>query len=279
VVQSQPGYFRTLGIPLIAGRDFDDHDTVEAKPVIVVNESLARTFFGDQNPIGKRLTLDMWLLFGDQKPMRKIVGVVADVKHAGLAAARPLVYMPLAQRPFNMSRLVVKTEGNPTRYFGAIREAVHSVDKDQPIYDVRTLEERIGMSVGQERFNAWLLALFSGLALLLAAIGLYGVLSYTVAQRTHEMGVRLALGAAAGDVLRLVMRHGATLIAAGLAIGIAGSLALTGLVESLLFGVSPSDPFTQLAVIVVLALVAVAACWLPARRAAKVDPIVALRYE
>jgi putative ABC transport system permease protein len=278
-IQNQPGYFRTLGIPLQRGRDFDDHDSLDAKPVVIVNESFARTFFGAANPIGRRLALDMWLLFGDRKPMREIVGVVADVKHAGIPAARPLVYLPFAQRPFNMARVVVKTEGAPGRYVGAVREAVRSVDKDQPIYDVRTLEEHIGMSAGQERFNAWLLAVFSGLALLLAAIGLYGVLSYNVAQRTHEMGVRLALGAGGRDVVAMVMRHGLTLIALGLAIGLAGSIALTGLIEGLLFGVSSSDPVVQLAVVAILGLVAVAACWIPARRAARVDPIVALRYE
>jgi putative ABC transport system permease protein len=279
VVENQPGYLHTLGIPLVAGREFDDHDALESKPVVIVNESLARTYFGGENPIGKRLALDLWLLFGDQKPMREIVGVVADVTHAGVSSARPLVYVPLAQRPFNMSHIVVKTAGNPAAYVGAIRGAVHSVDKEQPIYDVRTLDERIGLSVGQERFNAWLLTLFSALALLLAAIGLYGVLSYNVARRTHEMGVRLALGAGSRDVLALVMRHGLMLIAAGLAIGMVGTLALTGVVEGLLFGTSASDPWVQLVVVVVLTVVAVAACWLPARRAARVDPIVALRYE
>jgi putative ABC transport system permease protein len=178
-----------------------------------------------------------------------------------------------------MSYVVVKTDDDPARFVSAIRAAVQSVDKDQPISDVRTLDERIGMSVGQERFNALLLGAFSGVALLLAAIGLYGVLSYTVAQRTHEIGVRLALGADPHDVLRLVIRHGVTLVAAGLAIGIAGSLTLTGLVEGLLFGISPSDPRAHLVVVAVLALVALAACWIPARRAAHVDPIVALRYE
>jgi putative ABC transport system permease protein len=279
VIENQPGYFSTLGIGVVAGRDFDDHDGLKTTPVAVVNESFARTYFGSENPIGKRVALEQWLLFGDQKPLREIVGVVADVKHAGLAAARPLVYIPLAQRPFNTSYVVVKTAGPPASFVNAIREAVHSVDKDQPIFDVRTLEERIGMSVAQERFNASLLTIFAGLAVLLAAVGLYGVLSYHVAQRTHEMGVRLALGAGRRDVLALVMRHGLTLIAGGLAIGVAGALALTSLVDGLLFGVSASDPLMQLTVIGVLTDVAVAACWLPARRAAHVDPIVALRYE
>ena len=280
LVANQPGYFSTLGIPLIAGRDFTDRDSLGAPHVVIVNESLARAYFANENPIGKRVKLDSWLVFGDKTPMRDIVGVVGDVTHAGLpGAARPLVYIPLAQRPFNMSYVVVKTDNDPARLVSAIRAAVQSVDTDQPIYDVKTLDERIGMSVGQERFNALLLGAFSGVALLLAAIGLYGVLSYTVAQRTHEIGVRLALGADPHDVLRLVIRHGVTLVAVGLAIGIAGSLTLTGLVEGLLFGISPSDPRAHLAVVAVLALVAFAACWIPARRAAHVDPIVALRYE
>jgi putative ABC transport system permease protein len=279
-IASQPGYFRTLGIPLMKGRDFTDRDSQDAPPVAIINESLARTFFGEENPIGKRLKLDLWILFGDKTPMREIVGVAGDVKHAGLSgAARPIVYIPLAQRPFNMSYVVVKTDGDPARFVPAIRAAVRSVDSDQPIYDVRTLEERIGMSVGQERFNALLLGVLAGLALLLAAVGLYGVLSYTVAQRTHEMGVRLALGAEGNDVLGLVLRHGLKLIAAGLVIGIAGALVLTRLIEGLLFGVSTSDPRTHLIVVIVLTVVAIAACWIPARRAARVDPIVALRYE
>jgi predicted permease len=280
LIASQPGFFRTLGIPLIAGRDFNDRDSLDAPRVAIVNESLARTYFGNENPIGKRLKLDSWLVFGDKPPVCEIVGVVGDVTHAGLSgAARSLVYTPSAQRPFNISYVSVKTDGDPTRFVPAIRAAVQSVDKDQPIYDVRTLEERIGMSVSQERFNALLLAAFSTVALLLAAIGLYGVLSYTVTQRTHEMGVRLALGADASDVLRLVIRHGLILVAVGLAIGIAGALALTGVIEGLLFGVSPSDPRAHLVVVAVLAFVAFAACWIPARRASRVDPIVALRYE
>jgi putative ABC transport system permease protein len=224
--------------------------------------------------------LDLWLLFGDEKPMREIVGVVADVKHSGLAAgARPVVYVPFAQRPFNFSYVVVRTDGEPARFVSAVSAAVRSVDKNQPIYDVKSLDERIGASVGRERFSALLLAIFAGLALLLAAVGLYGVLSYTVSQQTHEMGLRLALGAEASDVLGLVIRYGLKLVAAGLAIGIVGAAALTGLVEGLLFGVSPSDPLAHAIVIIILTLVAVAACWLPARRAARVDPVVALRYE
>jgi putative ABC transport system permease protein len=279
-ISSQPGYFRTLRIPVIKGRDFNDRDALKSPPVVIINESLARTHFGDQNPIGKRLKLDLWLLFGDEKPMREIVGVVADVKHSGLAAgARPVVYVPFAQRPFNFSYVVVRTDGEPARFVSAVSAAVRSVDKNQPIYDVKSLDERIGASVGRERFSALLLAIFAGLALLLAAVGLYGVLSYTVSQQTHEMGLRLALGAEASDVLGLVIRYGLKLVAAGLAIGIVGAAALTGLVEGLLFGVSPSDPLAHAIVIIILTLVAVAACWLPARRAARVDPVVALRYE
>jgi len=279
-IASQPGFFRTLGIPLVKGRDFSDRDSLDAPRVVIVNESLARTYFGSENPIGKRVKLDSRLLFGDQVPMREIVGVVADVTHAGLTgAARPVVYIPLAQRPFNMSYFVVKTEGDPARFVSSIRAAVRSVDNDQPIYDVKTLEERIGTSMGQERFIALLLASFSAVALLLAAIGLYGVLSYSVSQRTHEMGVRLAFGAEANDILGRVMRDGMKLIGAGLAIGVAGAAALTGVVEGLLFGVSPLDPRIHVVVVLVLLVVAVAACWIPARRAARVDPIVALRYQ
>ena len=279
-IASQPGFFRTLGIPLVKGRDFSDRDSLDTPRVVIVNESLARTYFGSENPIGKRVKLDSRLLFGDQVPMREIVGVVADVTHAGLTgAARPVVYIPLAQRPFNMSYFVVKTEGDPARFVSSIRAAVRSVDNDQPIYDVKTLEERIGTSMGQERFIALLLASFSAVALLLAAIGLYGVLSYSVSQRTHEMGVRLAFGAEANDILGRVMRDGMKLIGAGLAIGVAGAAALTGVVEGLLFGVSPLDPRIHVVVVLVLLVVAVAACWIPARRAARVDPIVALRYQ
>jgi len=265
---------------VLEGRDFTDRDSLGAPRVVIVNESLARTYFGNEDPIGKRVKLDSRLLFGDELPMREIVGVAADVTHAGLTgAARPVVYIPLAQRPFNMSYFVVKTEGDPARVVSSIRAAVRSVDKDQPIYDVRTLEERIGASVGQERFIALLLAGFSVVALLLAAIGLYGVLSYSVAQRTHEMGVRLAFGAEANDILRRVMRDGIKLIGAGLVIGVAGAAALTGFVESLLFGVSPLDPRIHVVVVLVLTTVALAACWIPARRAARVDPIAALRYQ
>jgi putative ABC transport system permease protein len=279
-IASQPGFFRTLGMPVVQGREFDDRDSLEAPPVVIVNEALARTFFGGESPVGKRVKLDSRLLFGDKVPMREIVGVVADVTHAGLTgSARPVVYVPLAQRPFNMSYFVVKTEGDPAGFVSSIRAAVRSVDKDQPIYDVKTLEERIGTSVGHERFIALLLASFSAVALLLAAIGLYGVLSYSVSQRTHEMGVRLAFGAEANDILRRVMRDGLKLIGAGLAIGVAGAAALTGFVEGLLFGVSPLDPRIHVIVVLVLTIVAMAACWIPARRAARVDPIVALRYQ
>jgi len=278
-VLTQPGYFRTLGIPLLEGRDFDERDTSDAPRVVVVNESLARRFFPGEDPIGKRLKLDLWLVFGRETPLREIVGVVGDVKHRGLETALPLVYVPLAQQPFNLSLMVVKTEGDPAALVGAIRGAVRSVDNDQPIYDVQTLEQRMGVSLAQERFSALLLSTFSAAALALAAIGLYGVLSYNVSRRTHELGVRVALGAETGNLLGLVIGHGMKLILIGLIIGLIGALATMRLVEGLLFGVEPTDPLTLGLATVVLAIVAVLACWIPARRAASVNPIIALRYE
>jgi len=270
---------RTLGIPLLEGRDFDERDTSDAPRVVVVNESLARRFFPGEDPIGKRLKLDLWLVFGRETPLREIVGVVGDVKHRGLETALPLVYVPLAQQPFNLSLMVVKTEGDPAALVGAIRGAVRSVDNDQPIYDVQTLEQRMGVSLAQERFSALLLSTFSAAALALAAIGLYGVLSYNVSRRTHELGVRVALGAETGNLLGLVIGHGMKLILIGLIIGLIGALATMRLVEGLLFGVEPTDPLTLGLATVVLAIVAVLACWIPARRAASVNPIIALRYE
>jgi putative ABC transport system permease protein len=273
----QPDYFRAMGIGLAAGRDFTERDDAKAEPVAIINETLARLHFPGEDPFGKRLRLDSVYIQGEP-PMRRVVGVVGDVKHRGLSAeTRPEVYVPLAQDPFQEMFVVVKTEGDPMGVVGAVREVVLGLDEGQPIYDIKTLSERLGYTLAGQRFNTLLLAIFSGLAVALAVIGLYGVLSYAVAQRTHEIGIRLALGAEAGDVVRLIVRQGMKLVLIGIAIGLAGALTLTRLMESMLFGATATDALSFVLVSMLLAVVTMLACYIPARRATKVDPIAALR--
>ena len=275
----QPDYFRAMGIRLAQGRDFTERDNKEAPKVAIINETLARRYFPNEDPLGKRIALYS-VFVKDRPPLCQIIGVVGDVKHRGLSAEpRPEVYVPLAQEPFQELFVVVKTESDPLNLVGAVRAAVQTLDQAQPIYDVKTLDARLGSSLAQQRFNTLLLAIFSALALLLAAVGLYGVLSYTVAQRTHEIGIRLALGAQSSDVLKLVIKQGMQLVLIGVVIGLVGALALTRLMQGLLFGVSATDPFTFTLIALLLASIALLACYLPARRAAKVDPMVALRCE
>jgi len=275
----QPEYFRAMGIRLLGGRDFDERDRDGRAPVAIINEAMARRYFAGEDPIGKRIRLSSLVTPKDQ-PMRQIVGVVGDVKHRGVTAeARPEVYVPFAQAPFQEMFVAVKTDSDPASVTSAVRAAVLELDREQPIFNVKTMEQRLGQSVAGQRFNTLLLAIFAGLALLLAAVGLYGALSYAVAERTHELGVRLALGAQSRDVLRLVIGHGLKLVAIGLLIGLVGAVALTRLLGGLLFGVSATDPLTFFVVALLLVVVAVVACYLPARRATKVDPMVALRAE
>ncbi len=275
----QPDYFRTLGIRQVAGRDFTARDDAAAPGVVVINEEFARRYLPNENPLGKRVRL-VYPWAREQVPWREIIGVVGDVKGIRLdTGARPEVYIAHAQDPFNEMYVALKTEVAPLSVVSAVRAAVQSLDQHQAFYDVRTLEERLYSSIAQQRFQMLLLALFAALALVLTAVGLYGVISYSVVQRTQEIGIRLALGAQTRDVLKLVVKQGMTLTLIGVALGLGSALALTRLMEGLLFGVSPTDPLTFGVIALLLAGVALLACWIPARRATQVDPLIALRYE
>jgi putative ABC transport system permease protein len=276
-----PDYVRTLGMALVRGRTFTDADNENGQLVAMVNEKLARQFWPNGDPIGRRF---MW---GGFKPNSKtppkwitVVGVVGDTKLYGLAnPARLEVYDPLRQDPNSDMNLVVKSRMDPAALTSEIRGAVASIDKDQPIFAIATMNQLKSDSVGTQRLTLVLLGLFSALALVLASIGIYGVISYSVAQRTHEIGIRVALGAQHEDVLRMVLGQGGKIALAGIAIGMAAAFGLTRLMASLLFSVSASDPLTFAGVALLLVLVAMLACYIPARRAMKVDPMVALRYE
>jgi putative ABC transport system permease protein len=273
-----PGYLRTLGIPLLRGREFTDADSENAPRVGMINAMVARQFFPNQDALGKRF------MFGrpstDPPKWITIVGVAADTKLYGLAnPARLEVYLPFRQSVSGDMDLVVKSAADPAALTSAIRYAVASVDKDQPIFAIATMQQLVKDSVSTRRVTLILLGIFSALALVLAAIGIYGVISYSVAQRTHEIGIRMALGADGGGVLRMILAQGVKIAGAGVIIGLAASLGLTRLMAKLLFSVSAADPLTFAAVAIVLAGVAMLACYIPARRALRVDPIIALRYE
>ena len=269
-----PDYFRTLSIPMRRGRAFTERDTKDAPGVIIITESMARTYFPSADPIGKQITI-----LNGEKP-RTVIGVVGDVKQKGLDKdVVPEMYVPYPQFPTFGAAFVAHTTPDPLSLLAAIKEQVWAVDKELPIYQVSTMDQLLAESVAQRRFNALLLGVFAGLALLLASVGLYGVMSYAVSQSTREIGIRLALGAQAGNVLKLVMGQGMVLTLIGLGVGIAGAFGLTRLLSNLLYGVTATDPLTFIAVSVLLMGVAFAACYLPARRATKVDPMVALRHE
>ncbi|HSB12438.1 MAG TPA: ABC transporter permease [Blastocatellia bacterium] len=269
-----PRYFETLAIPFVKGRDFSDRDDSESLKVAIINENLARIYFPDEEPIGKRITFD------DGESWMSIIGVIGDVKQLGLdSAAQPEVYWPYAQTGATSMSLVVRTATGPAGPLQAVKTEIQAVDKDLPVSEVKTMEELLAESVAGRRFNMLLLTVFAGVALVLAAVGIYGVISYSVTQRTHEIGIRMALGARGSDVLKLVGGSGLLLALAGVAIGVVASLLLTRLMSTLLFEVTPTDPGTFAVVAALLIGVALAACLVPARRAVKVDPMVALRYE
>jgi putative ABC transport system permease protein len=262
-----------MGIPIVAGRDFNAQDREGSPQVVIVNEVLARRYFGG-NALGRRLR------FGSKEPYRQIVGVARNAKYRNLREEQlPFIYTPVAQEPQSAMTLIVRTAGDPAAMVSAVRNEMRAVNKDVPLFAVQTMSERIGDQLSADRMIAVLLSVFGGGALLLATIGIYGVVGYAVAQRTHEIGIRIALGADQRDILRLIVGQGMVLIVIGAGIGLALALAATRLLKSLLFGVSATDPLTFVSVVVVLVGAALLACYLPARRAMKVDPLVALRYE
>jgi putative ABC transport system permease protein len=268
-----PGYFRTLGAPLLMGRDFDSHDSASAAQVVVINRTLANRFFPNENPIGQRV-----LVWRDESAPREIVGVVSDLKSEDLtAAAGAEMFVPFAQSSSSDMTLVVRTEGPPAGAMDAVKGALQAVDPTQPPYDMRTFDAIMGAALAQQRFSVMLFGAFAALALILAAVGLYGVMTHHVAGRAHEMGVRLALGALPSEVRGLVVREGLWLIAIGVAIGLPASIALARLFGKLLFGVRPGDPVTLVGVTALIAGVTWVSAYLPARRATRVDPAAVLR--
>jgi putative ABC transport system permease protein len=269
-------YFRAMNIPVVAGRSFSAQEVTEARHVAVINETLARRYFSGVDPIGKRVTVEMAL---DPVPT-EIVGVVKDVKFQALTEeAPPTVYVGHAELPYSFMTLVVRTQGDPSSLAPAVRREIYAIDKDQPVGDVRTLEAWLASSIAQSRFNTQLLSVFAAVALLLAAVGIYGVMAYSVTQRTHEIGIRMALGARARDVLALVIRQGMAVTLVGIAIGLAVAFVLARAVSSLLYGVSATDPFTYVAIPVLFTGVALVANLVPAWKATQVDPSAALRSE
>ena len=270
-----PDYFRAMGIRLIRGRTFTPRDDAKAPRVAIINEAFARQFFPNEDPIGKRIDIDL-----GPDAWREIVGIVGDIKQDGPdQATSAQSYEPFAQKPFNSIDLVIRTKGAPAALLGALRPAVYAVDKDQPIGTIRPLEEIMAESIASQRFAMTLLTVFSLVALVIAAVGIYGVMAYSVVQRTGEFGIRMALGAQQGDVLRLVLAQGGKLVGLGLIVGLAGTLAASRAMGSMLFNTSAQDPLTLGTITLLLGAVALIACLLPANRATKVNPIDALRAE
>jgi predicted permease len=270
-----PGYFKTMGIPL-KGRDFDGHDVQDSEPVTIISEEAARRYFPAVDPIGRTILVRS---FG-QKPSR-IIGVAGDVRGASLDSdPAPMVYASAKMYSgWNPMHVAIRGAIAPDAYVASIREAVHSIDKEVPFFEVRSADDLVAESLGERRFNMYLLTCFALVALLLASVGLFGVMAYLVSQRTRDIGIRLALGASRQDVLRMIVGQGLVLAVVGALVGVAAGYAITDLMRGLLFSVTPTDPTTFIAVPVLLIVVALAACYVPARRAMKVDPLVALRTE
>jgi putative ABC transport system permease protein len=273
-------YFRTMGIPIVKGRDFEERDQHGSPRVTIVTEEFARQYFPNEDPIGKRIRPGISTFEGEEERHCEIIGVVGDIRNRSLdTAPPPAYYVPQTQVPFSQATIVVKTLNEPHSLVSAMTKEVTAMDSDLPLFDVKTMREYLSASVATPRFSTTLLSIFAGVALVLTMVGLYGVMSYSVAQRTNEIGIRLALGAQSRDVLMMIVKQGSLLILLGLGIGLVGAFAASRVVASLLFGVTAKDPFTFAAVAVVLALTALLACYIPAWRATKVDPMDALRHD
>jgi putative ABC transport system permease protein len=277
-----PNYFQVMGTPIVKGRAFNDQDTEKSTRVVIINETMVRRFFPDVDPLGKRIKYGDLEEPEDRSPWFTIVGVVADTRRTGFESeVRPETFLPITQDTPARLTLVVRAAGqaDPAALAASVRNAVQAIDPDQPVFDIKTMNEWVSETIAQRRLNMILLGTFALVALLLASVGIYGVMSYSVTQRTHEIGIRMALGAQRSDVLKMILGQGMALTLIGIGIGLAGALFLTRLMSSLLFAVSAVDPLTFIAVSVLLAIVSLLACYIPARRAMKVDPMVALRYE
>jgi len=277
---AETNYFRTMGIPIIKGRDFEDRDQHTSTPVIIITEQFARQYFPGENPVGKRIHPGISTWDNEDSTMREIIGVAGDVRNRALnTEPKPAYYMPQSQLPFTQLIAVVKSTNDPRALTGSLTREVRAMDPELPVFSVKTMEEYISSSVAAPRFNTTLLSIFAAVALVLTIIGLYGVMSYSVAQRTNEIGIRMALGAQTRDVLGLIVKDGMKLVLLGLVLGISGALGLTRLLSTLLFGVTTRDPVTFVAIAALLSFVAILACYIPAWRATRVDPLEALRCE
>jgi putative ABC transport system permease protein len=269
-----PDYFRAMGIRLVKGREFTEADNADDPKVVIISETMVRRYFPDEEPLGKRL------VFGGGKDLREIVGVMSDVKFFGLNAdARPSMYFPHAQNPARGMSIIVRTQVDPLSVAAAIRGQAAALDRDLAVSNVMTMEQLVSASLAEPRFTLFLLGAFAAVAMVLSSIGVYGVVSYSVTQRSHEIGVRMALGARTGDVLKLVVGQGMTLVLGGVGLGLIAAFALSRVMESLLFGVSTTDVATFAATSLILAGTALGACFAPARMATRVDPMESLRYE
>jgi len=272
-----PDYFRVLSTPLMAGRLFAEGDDRKAPNIALIDDALARRYFADRDPVGRRIKRGPR---ASNAPWTTIVGVVGNIKTDGFDKPdQPHLYLPILQSPGYAMAVYLRTDANPTSLTQSLREQVRAVDPNLPIFGERTMENVVSDSLAQRRFAMQVVGLFGLLAMMLAGIGIYGVMANSVSQRTREIGIRLALGASRGAILRWVLRQGMTLIVVGVSVGLVGAFALTRLLRSLLFGVAPTDLVTYVCLAALLALVALLACYIPARRATKIDPLIALRYE